>query len=123
MLAVACGGAIGALCRYGVGALMLRWHPEAGPLGTLAVNVFGCFLIGVFAPLFERSSLPPVAALALITGFCGALTTFSTFSHEAVQLTQIRNRIDLALLYVVGSLAAGLLAVWLGRTLIRWIAA
>lgn len=123
ILAVACGGAAGALCRYGVGVLMLRWHPEAGPLGTLAVNVVGCFLIGVLAPLFERSSLPPVAALALITGFCGALTTFSTFGHETVQLAQLRHRFDLALLYVVMSLVTGLAAVWLGRAFIRWLAA
>jgi CrcB protein len=101
---------------------MLRWHPEAGPIGTLAVNVFGCFAIGVLAPLYERSSLSPVAALALITGFCGALTTFSTFGHETAQLAQSRQRIDLALLYAMGSLALGLTAVWLGRSFIRWLA-
>ena len=101
---------------------MLRWHPEAGPIGTLAVNVAGCFLIGVLAPLFERSSLPPAAALALITGFCGALTTFSTFGHETLQLAQVRSRFDLALLYIFVSLAVCLTAIWCGRTLIKWLA-
>jgi len=122
MLAVAGGGAVGALCRYGVGVLMLKWHPEAGPLGTLSVNVVGCFLIGVLAPLFERSSLPPAAALALITGFCGALTTFSTFSHEVVELATIRQRFDYATAYAVASFASGLAAVAAGRAFIRWLA-
>lgn len=123
ILAVAGGGAFGALCRYGVGLVMLRWHPEAGPLGTFAVNVVGCFLIGALYPLFERSSLPPAAALALITGFCGALTTFSTFGHETLQLATHRQRFDFALLYVAGSVLAGLAAVWCGRTLVKWLAA
>ncbi len=123
MIAVAGGGACGALCRYAVGLLMLRWHPEAGPVGTLVVNVVGCFLIGVLYPLFERSSLPPLAALALITGFCGALTTFSTFGHESLQFLQVRQRFDLALLYVFASVTLGFAAVWLGRTLVKWLAA
>lgn len=59
VIAVAAGGAVGAVCRFGVGLVMLRWHPEAGPLGTLAVNVAGCLLIGVLMPLIDRSSLPP----------------------------------------------------------------
>ncbi|HEX6984441.1 MAG TPA: fluoride efflux transporter CrcB [Planctomycetaceae bacterium] len=123
LLAVAAGGAVGAVCRYVVGLLVLRWHPEAGPLGTFAVNVAGCFLIGVVVPLVERSSLPPVAGLLLATGFLGALTTFSTFGHETVLLATARQRLDLALLNVAASLAAGIAAVWLGRAVVRWLAA
>ncbi|MGC1275374.1 MAG: fluoride efflux transporter CrcB [Planctomycetaceae bacterium] len=121
MIAVATGGAVGAVCRYGVGLLVLKWHPEAGPLSTFAVNVTGCFLIGVLMPLAERPNLPPLAALLLVTGFLGALTTFSTFGHETLVLATNRQRLDLALLNVATNFVVGLGAVWLGRLLIRWL--
>lgn len=121
VLVVAIGGAIGAISRYAVGLAMLRWHSDAGPVGTYAVNVAGCFLIGVLFPLAQRPNLPPLAALMLITGFCGALTTFSTFGHEAILLATERRQIDLAFLYVVGSIVSGIGAVWLGRAVVRWL--
>ena len=123
MIAVAAGGAVGAICRYAVGLLMLRWHPEAAPIGTFLVNVVGCFLIGVIYPLAVRPTLPPLASLLLITGFLGAFTTFSTFGHETLLLATIRNRFDLAVLNVAASVAAGLTAVWAGRMLVRWLVA
>lgn len=110
------------MCRYAVGLAVLRWHPEAGPIGTFAVNVFGCFVIGLLFPLAQRSALPPVAALMLITGFCGALTTFSTFGHETILLATDRRQVDYALLNVFASVVVGLGAVWLGRMLVRWLA-
>ena len=121
-LVVAAGGAFGAVCRYGVGLLFLRWHPEAAPLGTFAVNVSGCFLIGLLAPLVERASLPPLAGLLLVTGFLGALTTFSTFGHETLLLATTRQRLDLALVNIAVSLFGGLGAVLLGRAIVRWLA-
>jgi len=123
ILTVAAGGAVGAVARYLVGLAVLRWHPEAGPLGTFAVNVAGCFLIGLLMPLAERQALPPLATLLLVTGFLGALTTFSTFSHETILLATVRHRPGLALANIIASLLTGLAAVWLGRTLIRWLAA
>lgn len=122
VLAVAAGGATGAVARYLVGLAFLRWHPEAGPLGTLTVNLTGCFLIGLLAPLYERSTLPPLAALLLITGVLGGLTTFSSFGHETVFLAIVRHRLDLAFANVAANLLAGLALVYLGRTLIRWLA-
>lgn len=119
-VSVAIGGAVGAISRYAVGLAILRWHPQAGPIGTFAVNVVGCLLIGALFPLAQRPNLPPLAALMLITGFCGALTTFSTFGHETLLLAAER-RVDSALLNVIGSVAGGLGAVWLGRTLVRWL--
>lgn len=121
MLAVAAGGAVGAVCRYSVGLLVLRWHPEAGPLGTFAVNVAGCFLIGLLMPLVDRSSLPPLAGLLLVTGFLGALTTFSTFGHETIVLATRWQRLDLALLNAATSLVVGFAVVWLGRSIVRWL--
>lgn len=122
MAAVASGGAIGAVCRYCVSLLVLKWHPEAGPLSTFAVNVTGCLLIGVLMPLAERPNLPPLAALLLVTGFLGALTTFSTFGHETILLATTRQRFDLALGNIAVSLFGGLGAVLIGRAIVRWLA-
>lgn len=118
VLAVAAGGAAGAALRYLVGVVVLRWHPEAGPVGTFLVNIGGCFLIGLLMPLAEGRSLPPLAGLLLVTGFLGGLTTFSTFGHETIFLATAR-RLDLALLNAAASLLMGLLAVYLGRVLVR----
>jgi CrcB protein len=118
VLAVATGGAVGATLRYLVGVAIVRCHPEAGPLGTFAVNIAGCFLIGLLMPLAERQSLPPLATLLLVTGTLGALTTFSTFGHETILLATVRHRPDLALANIASSLLTGLAAVWLGRTVL-----
>ena len=116
-LAVALGGAAGSALRYLVGLLVLRWHPDAGPLGTFFVNVVGCFLIGVLMPFVERHSLPPAAGLFLVTGLLGGFTTFSTFGHETVLLATVRGRLDLTFANITASLITGLVAVWLGRAL------
>lgn len=123
VLAVAIGGATGAVLRYLVGVAIVRWHPEAGPVGTFAVNIAGCFLIGLLMPLVEGRALSSLAGLLLVTGFLGGLTTFSTFGHETVFLATARHRLDLALLNAAGSLCTGLVAVWLGRALVRSLAA
>ena len=114
-LAVAAGGATGAVLRYLVGLAVLRWHPDAGPLGTLSVNIAGCFLIGLLMPFIERQSLPVLAAPLLVTGLLGGLTTFSTFGHETIALATVRHRPDLALLNAAANLLIGLAAVYLGR--------
>ncbi len=106
VLLVFVGGALGAPARY----LLDRWvqsrHSWRFPVGTLLVNVVGCLLIGAIAGgLAHRHWSPQVQAL-LGTGFCGGLTTFSTFSVETVELLQ--NRFSLrALLYVSLSCAVG----------------
>ena len=115
--AVAAGGAVGATARYAVGLLAVRWHPEAAPLGTFAVNAAGCLLIGAAVTLVERSTLPPSLGLFLITGLLGGLTTFSTFAYETVLLAGPRGRFDLALLNLAANLGVGLLAAWSGRGL------
>lgn len=109
-LAVALGGAVGAVGRYLAG----RWLPPryGVPWGTLLVNVLGSFVLG----LVLGAGLPNWLTVLLGTGFCGALTTFSTFSVELVQ--QVQRRAWLALAgYGVGSIVLGLLACWAGLTL------
>lgn len=79
------GGGLGAASRYGVGLLTVRLWGTGFPWGTLAVNLIGCFLIGLLFALADRSRLlTPDIRLLLITGYLGALTTFSAFSIETV---------------------------------------
>ncbi len=85
-LAVGAGAALGALLRWGFGALLNPIFPSM-PLGTLAANLLGGYLVGVAVAVFaQHPGLAPEARLLVITGFLGGLTTFSTFSAEAVHL-------------------------------------
>ncbi len=77
------GGALGTLTRYGLSTLALRWWGSRFPYGTLLVNILGCFIIGAAAAFSAaKFSLNPQWRLFLMAGFCGALTTFSTFILE-----------------------------------------
>lgn len=79
------GGSLGAASRYGISLLAARMWGARFPWGTLTVNLTGCFLIGLLFTLSERVRiLTPDVRLLLITGYLGALTTFSTFSLETV---------------------------------------
>ena len=92
VLAVGGGAGIGAWLRWWLGLRFNAALPGL-PLGTLAANLLGGYLIGVALALFERhASLPPEVRLLVITGFLGGLTTFSTFSAE---LTSLLARADL----------------------------
>lgn len=106
------GGAVGTLARAGVGEALGHGAPE-WPWATFAVNVVGAFLLGWFViGLSERSYRRPL----LMAGFCGALTTFSTLQLELLEMLDA-GRVVLALLYALGSVLAGYLAVALaGRT-------
>ncbi|MEI8170424.1 MAG: fluoride efflux transporter CrcB [Rhodoferax sp.] len=83
VLAICIGASLGALARWGLG---LWLNPGAAiPLGTLAANLIGGYLIGICVAVFQAlPNLDPVWRLALVTGFLGALTTFSSFSAEVV---------------------------------------
>lgn len=85
-LAVFTGAGFGALLRWGLGIVLNPLFPTI-PMGTLAANLIGGFLVGVAVTVFtHHASLPPEAKLFFITGFLGGLTTFSTFSAEVVAL-------------------------------------
>ena len=84
--AVGVGAAIGAWLRWALGIVLNTLVPQL-PLGTLAANLIGGYLIGVAVALFEQHAfLPPELRLFVITGFLGGLTTYSTFSAESVSL-------------------------------------
>ena len=114
VFAVSLGAAGGALLRWGLGAQMNALYP-AVPLGTLSANLIGGYLVGVAIAYFaQAASIAPEWRLLIITGFCGGLTTFSTFSAEVVLLLQ-QGRVLWALaviaLHVVGSLAMTVLGI------------
>jgi CrcB protein len=108
-LLVALGAAVGAPLRYLVDQAVSRRVDSVFPWGTFAVNVAGSFLLGLLA---GAALAGPVLALAG-TGFCGALTTYSTFGYETVRLARDRAHL-LAALNAVGSVLAGVTAAFLG---------
>ena len=88
ILAISLGAALGALLRWQLGIRMNSILPGMPP-GTLAANLIGGFIVGLAIAYFSQSpTLPPEWRLFVITGFCGGLTTFSTFSAEVVTLLQ-----------------------------------
>ena len=111
---VAVGAAVGAPARY----LTDRWvqmrHDSVFPWGTLTVNVVGSLVLGVVVGAAD--AIPSVVATALGVGFCGALTTYSTFSYETLRLLETRARLY-ALANVVVSLLLGMGAAVLGWTI------
>lgn len=125
MLAVAllCAGAsLGALARWQL-ALWLNPSTHWLPLGTLAANLAGGWLIGLLVAVFQaHPGLDPAWRLAWVTGFLGALTTFSTFSMETVALLQggrVGQALALAALHLLGSLAL----TWVGLRCGAWLLA
>ncbi len=85
VLAVAAGGALGSVGRYGVGVLA-RQYLSGGPWGTLIVNIIGSFAIGVLFAWFLLRPAPEWARLGLMTGVLGGFTTYSAFSLETLEL-------------------------------------
>jgi len=119
ILFVLLGGSLGAVCRYGVSTAAARLYGDAFPWGTLCVNLVGCFLIGLaFALGVERSVLSPSFRLFFVTGFLGALTTFSTYALESMNFARDRQTMT-AIANLLANNVAGLLLVlvgmWVGR--------
>lgn len=117
LLAVGIGGAIGAVCRYLLGQMIPKM--ESGfPLGTFAVNVIGCFAIGlIVAMVGKHSDIDPRLVLFLQTGICGGFTTFSTFSLETLALIE-DGRFAVGVLYIALSVLLGLLSLLAAKNLV-----
>lgn len=118
-LLVAIGGAIGSVLRYYVGQWALKLMGPAFPWGTLAVNVVGCFVIGVFAELIARKfNASMELRLLLITGFLGGFTTFSAFSLDAISLFEGGETVAGGI-YIVASVGLSMAAVFAGLAIMR----
>lgn len=113
------GGLIGSIARYLAATYFTKVFPSAFPYGTFVVNIVGCLIIGIIFGLSERFSwLTPEWRMFLATGFCGGFTTFSSFAYENIKLIQEGNYLIFAT-YSIASFALGLLAVFIGLTLIK----
>jgi CrcB protein len=120
-LAIGIGAASGAWLRWGLGMWLNPVFPTV-PLGTLAANLLGGFLMGMAMEfLLERALLPPELRLAITTGFLGGLTTFSTFSAETVTLLLHEEylwTLAIVLIHVIGSVTMTLLGILAMKLLI-----
>jgi CrcB protein len=114
ILAIAAGGALGAVARYTFASLVYRVIPTLFPAGTFFVNVAGCLVFGLLAGAAEqRFALGPLARAFLMVGVLGAFTTFSTFAFESIELLR-DGQFLWAVLNVGGQVVAGLAGIWVG---------
>jgi len=104
---IAAGGVVGALLRYGVSGFTYKYVSGIFPWGTLAVNLSGCFLMGLLWAVSERLALPESFKPFVFVGILGAFTTFSTFALETFQLLRDRE-IKIALFNMLASNILGI---------------
>jgi CrcB protein len=118
-LIVFIGAGIGGALRHGANIGAAKLFGYGFPFGTFIVNVVGSFAMGLLAGFFAyRAGIPQHARLFLTTGVLGGFTTFSTFSLDAALLIE-RHSLGMAAGYVVGSVAAGIAALFFGLALFR----
>ena len=110
---IAVGAAAGGMLRHGLGSVTAQRFGPQFPMGTLVVNLTGCFLIGLAMSLLDRFGANPRWGFLLVTGLLGGYTTFSSFGWETYVF--VRHGLPLrALAYPLISVVGGVLAVWLG---------
>jgi CrcB protein len=113
------GAALGGVARYIIGGAVMQRFTGRFPLGTLVVNVTGCFLIGILLPLLtERGEPRPNLRLFLVVGVLGGYTTFSSFAWESFQAVDEGSR-WIGFANIALSVILGYLAVWCGSLLVR----
>lgn len=123
IVAVAVGGAVGAVARYLLSTQIGHWVGTGFPWGTFVVNVLGCAIMGALVESMALSWSPSPEIRALLTvGVLGGFTTFSAFSLDAVLLIE-RQQWVLALLYVLGSVLLSLAGFFGGLRLVRLVLA
>ena len=119
VLAISLGASLGALLRWGFGTRLNELLPAIPP-GTLAANLVGAYVVGLAIAFFATySALAPEWRLFVITGFCGGLTTFSTFSAELVMLLQ-QGRMGWAAAAAAAHLAGSVLMTFAGIATMSW---
>jgi fluoride exporter len=120
IVSISIGASLGALLRWWLGAQLNSLFPTIPP-GTLAANLIGAYLIGLAIALFAAyTGLSPEWRLLIVTGFCGGLTTFSTFSAELVALMQ-QERLLATCAAVASHLGGSIIMTFAGIGTIAWI--
>ena len=120
LLLIGVAGLAGTLCRYGLSGFVARRFGETFPTGTLIVNIVGCFVAGfLFYPLHERLLVSEVVRTAVMIGFLGGFTTFSSFGLQTFALFR-EGEVFFALLNVFVSNLVGLACVWVGYALAKF---
>jgi CrcB protein len=117
-LAVGFGGFLGAITRFYVGVQMVKHFPHEVPLATLAVNIAGSFIIGILIAIFILYTPNTLLKLFLVTGFLGALTTYSTFAIESFML--LNSNFWYGILNIVLNLFGTIIAAGSGYKLITF---
>ncbi len=116
---VGSGGFLGSVARFYISRYLQKTVLSTFPFGTFAVNILGCFLIGLIYGLSSREIIiSPGARLFLMAGFCGGFTTFSTFAHENLLLIRDGHFLHF-FIYSVASYSLGLFAVYLGNLIVK----
>lgn len=119
LLFVGLGGFVGTIFRYWLGDLIAKRYGETFPLGTLAVNALGCFLIGfLFYFFYDRNLTSPTVRTVVFIGVIGGFTTFSSYGLQTFTLLR-DGQAFLALVNIVASNALCLVLVWLGYGLAK----
>ena len=114
IMAVFLGGGLGAVIRYITSFYALKLIPIELPIATFAVNIVGCLALGfLYAIFIDKPDINSSLKLALTTGFCGGLTTFSTFSFEVFEMVKNAQFLQ-ASIYLMLSIILGCIAVWIG---------
>lgn len=120
ILAISCGSAAGAVLRWVLGTHFNGAFPTI-PLGTLLANLIGGYIIGLAIAYFAQAAdISPEWQLLVITGFCGGLTTFSTFSAEVLSLLQ-QGRLTWAMASIAVHVSGSLLMTLAGLASWRWL--
>ena len=120
LLLIGTGSFIGGVLRYALSQFVQTKFLSAFPFGTLGVNILGCFAIGIVFALSEKTNMSPELRLFLATGICGGFTTFSAFSNETYSLMR-DGQLFYASAYITSSVLFGLLATFIGYSLLKLI--
>lgn len=113
------GGGLGSVTRYSLGAYFAKQIESIFPWGTLTINIAASFILGLLMGfIFQRSGNYETQRLLIGIGFCGGFSTFSTFSLELFEMLRNGNS-SIAILYVVASVFATLIAFWAAHLLLR----
>ena len=119
IIAVGLGSCIGGILRYVISLYSAHLTASTFPVGTLAVNIVGCFVIGLISGIAERNGLANTETrLFLTVGLCGGFTTFSTFINEAFHMIR-DERIVMFIVYMTASIAGGYILLFAGHAIAK----